>query len=382
MNRITIFCRYVIICPLLAICLTSPLLPEDCTDGTSSTVLKNDEDLLFFPSLAEYNRASGSWRIDVHAWVYEPEMESVKRNALIGLLKKEIGLSERDARSRHFDSMARYLLVDQEGGKDVAVTLGGKNFCIGATNRNGHAQAVISLGDRDMRAVLYRRGKESYIPVTAQIAPARTREIAGAIRVIDENCIMVISDIDDTVKISNVRDTSELLKNTFTEQFRAVPGMARLYRKMAEGGAVFHYVSASPWQLYRPLSAFLAREGFPEGIFCMKSFGLAQNFSSLFADSGSVKMPFITELLARFKGRRFILVGDTGESDPEMYGESARLNPGSVLGIYLRNVTGETRNSARMKKAFRNVPDDRWAIFNSAVDIEKIVLGKMAAAGR
>ncbi|MGL4369550.1 MAG: phosphatase domain-containing protein, partial [Spirochaetota bacterium] len=82
--------------------------------------------------------------------------------------------------------------------------------------------------------------------------------------------VSVISDIDDTVKISNVADKRELLKNTFYRPYRSVPGMSDLYSSWADKGAVFHYLSGSPRQMYSLLAEFLASEGFPPGEFRLK----------------------------------------------------------------------------------------------------------------
>jgi hypothetical protein len=62
--------------------------------------------------------------------------------------------------------------------------------------------------------------------------------------------ISVISDIDDTIKISNVLSKRLLLKHTFYTYFKPVEGMSDLYQKWNEQKCQFHYVSASPWQLY------------------------------------------------------------------------------------------------------------------------------------
>ena len=61
--------------------------------------------------------------------------------------------------------------------------------------------------------------------------------------------VSVISDIDDTVKISNVLSKRLLLKHTFYSYFKPVDGMSELYQKWSEQQCQFHYVSASPWQL-------------------------------------------------------------------------------------------------------------------------------------
>jgi hypothetical protein len=70
------------------------------------------------------------------------------------------------------------------------------------------------------------------------------------IYVLARHGVSVISDIDDTVKISNVLSKRSLLKHTFYSYFKPVEGMSELYQKWYDQKCQFHYVSASPWQLY------------------------------------------------------------------------------------------------------------------------------------
>jgi phosphatidate phosphatase APP1 len=75
--------------------------------------------------------------------------------------------------------------------------------------------------------------------------------------------LSVVSDIDDTIKISSVTVKEELMANTFFRPWRAVPGMAALYQQWGQEGAVFHYVSNSPWPLETVLEFFLSGKGSP-----------------------------------------------------------------------------------------------------------------------
>ena len=103
----------------------------------------------------------------------------------------------------------------------------------------------------------------------------RTSTIAGSLlQLIDERGVSVITDIDDTIKITAVTNRRELLMNTFLREFRAVSGMAELYRRWATGGAAFHYVSSSPWQLFSVLSEYTETEAFPAGSMHLRSFRL------------------------------------------------------------------------------------------------------------
>lgn len=95
---------------------------------------------------------------------------------------------------------------------------------------------------------------------------------AAELLLIPPTGLSIISDIDDTVKLSDVLNKRELLRNTFLREFVPVDGMAALYQHWEQQhDAVFHYVSASPWQLQPELEAFLRSSGFPLATFHLKS---------------------------------------------------------------------------------------------------------------
>lgn len=94
----------------------------------------------------------------------------------------------------------------------------------------------------------------------------------GNIQLIEPEGISLISDIDDTVKITEIPAGSRIvIQNTFFKEYTAAPGMAEMYNNRDVDA--FHYVSGAPWQLYKPLSDFLFDEeqNFPKGSFHMKN---------------------------------------------------------------------------------------------------------------
>ena len=96
------------------------------------------------------------------------------------------------------------------------------------------------------------------------------RQFSGRVQLLEPTGFSVVSDIDDTIKVSQVLDKGELLANTFIRPYREVTGMATQYRQWAKHGAAFHYVSSSPWQLFQPLMNFMETSGFPAGDFHLK----------------------------------------------------------------------------------------------------------------
>ncbi|HVT83192.1 MAG TPA: App1 family protein, partial [Phycisphaerae bacterium] len=112
-----------------------------------------------------------------------------------------------------------------------------------------------------------------------------------------------------------------MLRKTFLEDFACVPEMSALYRKwQTTRWAAFHYVSASPWHLYPFLSEFLSEQQFPYGTFHLRDFRLMIGaLHRTFRPSRRIKMAHCRALMRTFPQRQFILVGDSGESDPKIY---------------------------------------------------------------
>lgn len=173
----------------------------------------------------------------------------------------------------------------------------------------------------------------------------------GKIKLIPRHGLSVVSDIDDTIKVTEVPAAKEVvLRNTFCRDFIALSDMAERYRSLSD--ATFHYVSGGPWQLYEPLSKFLAEAGFPIGTFHLNYFPknfLAEDTRSLLIDSicGSLgrtydhKVEQISRLMERFPEREFILVGDSGELDIEVYRRIRQIFGARVREVWIRDVVND-----------------------------------------
>lgn len=167
----------------------------------------------------------------------------------------------------------------------------------------------------------------------------------------EEAKLAVISDINSTIRSGG-----------------AVPGMAEAYKKLAKQGASFHYISYATWAEEGEIRSFIAKEGFPEGSLHLREsrggfFGFGQS-------PGDTKPPAIRKLLAEHPARDFILVGDSGWQDPEIYGAIAREHPERIRHIYIRRVTSEAPRDARFKKAFSGLNDAQWTVFTDPQEIK------------
>jgi phosphatidate phosphatase APP1 len=154
----------------------------------------------------------------------------------------------------------------------------------------------------------------------------------------------VISDIDDTVVWTNVTNKLKMLmmlsrSNAYTR--KPFKGVAALYRALRDGvggdeGNPIFYVSSSPWNLFTPLVEFMRVQGIPRGPLFLKDYGDHTLFES--HDHQSHKLASIERILQTYPQLQFILIGDSGEQDPEIYSQVVSLHPERIRVIYIRNV--------------------------------------------
>ena len=343
--------------------------------------IHRDERLIFFPTIGHREPETGAWHLPIHGWIFRPEADSHRRAAALGLLRKWLGLDPRGLEAELFEDRLRAFLVDNRARKIVTIRLDGRPFELVRSSSNGHILAALRLPPSAIEGELERHRDLSGAAPTAQrrlnfdvVMPSGDeRTFEGSIHLVGEQGLSVISDIDDTIKITHVHDRTALLRQTFLRDFESVPGMADAYARWCAAGATFHYVSRSPWQLYESLAEFVSAHGFPSGTFHMRNFRW-KNASTLQPDRhGAKKQAVIEGILTALPRRQFACVGDSGEHDAEIYGELARRYPEQVKAIFIRNVTGESRDSPRFAQAFANVPADRWQIFDQSEELPKAI---------
>jgi hypothetical protein len=345
------------------VCLS--LLAGDLAWTAPFSNLKRQQEVVFYPTLAHSAEAGGGWELEIHGCVYDFD----QRRLALALLREALGLEGvalTPAENKLLTERARLFMVDHKAGKKLVVRIGGQTFTLSKSTANGQFSGTIRLSDSEAQAL-----KTSATPIQAVLPANDPRQFIGALNLFADAGITVISDIDDTIKVTQVHDRKATLRNTFLNPFQPVPGMAEVYRAWAERPAAqFCYVSASPWQLFLPLSEFVRSNGFPAGMFYLKNFRLKdESVFSLFQNPEKYKPVVIEPLLKQFPQRQFVLVGDSGERDPEIYGRLARQYPGQVIRIFIRNVSGEPAGAPRYKNAFRDLPSALWKVFQDPSEI-------------
>jgi phosphatidate phosphatase APP1 len=144
----------------------------------------------------------------------------------------------------------------------------------------------------------------------------------------------VISDIDDTILETGVERVWHMLRQTFTgSALTRTPfaGAPELYGDLAAGTNPFFYVSSSPWNLHSFLVAFLHHRDFPLGPVLLRD--LLGNGGGREPKHGRIR-----EVLDLYPELRFVLIGDSGEQDPQIYADIVREYPDRVLAVYIREV--------------------------------------------
>lgn len=321
--------------------------------------LKADEQVWFFPTSASQLDES-TWQVPVHHWVFEKEEDSISRNLsqkAFSKLIENFGVSKEKAQSDVFRQRLQWFLVDNERTKTINIKLAADKHQLQLTDANGHAISDIEFTST--------ADENSWLKVELLDQREVKGDFSGEIQLIPDTGVSVISDIDDTIKISNVLDKKELIRNTFVEPYKVATGMPEYYHSLKKEGAYFHYVSASPWQIYPSLKPFMD-SNYPKGTVSLRYFRLTDSSLVDFLKSSvEYKYTQIKQIIQRYPKHQFILIGDSGEHDPEVYAKIYREFPDAIRSIYIREVKDSDLSEKRFIDDFDGIPKTTWRIFDT-----------------
>lgn len=161
----------------------------------------------------------------------------------------------------------------------------------------------------------------------------------------------IISDIDDTVMRTDVLNLIAMARNTFLMNARTrlpFEGVAAFYDALRRGDGSrnnpIYYVSSGAWNLFDMLVDFMVVRNIPLGPLFMVDFGLTSR-QFITPSHHDHKYKAIQTLLDTHPTLPFILIGDSGQKDPEIYLEVISKNPGRILAVYIRDVTLDSRDT-------------------------------------
>src|SRR5690606_18009779 len=191
--------------------------------------LKPDEGVRLFPTLARWT-PEGGLVVPIRGWVFEPG----------------------DARLDAFDGSARDrlapFLVDSERGKRIVVRIAGDAFRCEPSDEKGQFAGDARLPPHHPALDALRAEAPAWLPLAVVTPAGDARAFDGAALVPAKEGVAIVCDLDDTLKVSNVRNPREQFDAAILEDWVAVAGMPALVRTIAdETGATTHYLSAARW---------------------------------------------------------------------------------------------------------------------------------------
>jgi len=174
---------------------------------------------------------------------------------------------------------------------------------------------------------------------------------SGQILVPPETAVFgVISDIDDTVLQTQATSYLQAARLLFLKNARTrlpFTGVAAFYHALQQGinnqnNPIF-YVSSSPWNVFTLLTDFFNHQNIPQGPLFLKDYGITPD--QLFTSGHRKhKLEQIDKILKTYPNLPFILIGDSGQKDPEIYAEIAEIFPKQIKAIYIRDVSEDKRD--------------------------------------
>lgn len=336
-------------------------------DGLEEQTMRDQEFVTFYPS---YGYQEGdNWRIPLRVWVHEHDGWFGQQ---LSKLSKRVVRNKAGLEQLSVDQQAMFrmrfqdFVADSESFEAVHIRFdddpedeimrlqsadGDKR-----TDFNGLLLAELTLSqDRAKTLLAAQQSNDGWLTFQA-VGKEHVGE--GRVQLIQPVGHSVISDIDDTLKITEITEgEAVVMMNTFFKPFQPVPQMQALFKSF-EDDMAFHYVSGGPWQMFSPLSDFLFSEevGFPRGSVHMKNVRIHALEGESYGDfyrliklgskaSEQQKIRQITEIFSHFPQRMFTLIGDSGEHDPEVFNHIRNQFPDQVKTIIIRDVVKDAENN-------------------------------------
>ena len=345
------------------------------------TVSEGDLKLVVFPGFGY--RARRGWCIRVFGCVHDYGAEiSMPNRLLLRMLAKAMGAREGDVNTDCFRQRVAPFVAKPARGQRVIVHVGDRRYRLRRrSRRSGYFRGRILLEAADVsRLIDAGAWSESQLQIAISLESADAPPVSSSVAVLPSRGLSIVSDIDDTIKVTEISSRRALLANTFLREFRDVEGMAERYRNWADQGANFHYVSSSPWQLYEPLADFALQKQFPPGTINLRVFRFRDEFVRRRSKTRKRKSRAIRQLLKAYPFRKFVLIGDSGERDPEIYAELARKHPEQVTAILIRELSEHPLKARRRQQLLSEYP---WTqIFQSADELPTNIERWESVSGR
>ena len=300
--------------------------------------------VIIFPSIANVSD-NGQGAMTVQGRVFTPATGA--HSALVRLTaqwmtaKRNVQVKRTD---EPFRSRARQFYSDGRRNARVSIMLGTRTIRLPASDPSGYFHDIVPISADDLKAA-----KDGVISFESVAATTGGHVVLGTATVVPRDAILVVTDMDDTIKDTNVLDRGSAELNTFVNKFRPVAGMPEVYRSWNAASGVrlhFHVVSAGPWQLYKPLREFTDAENFPPFTWDMRPVDIGFNPVTVLRDLHPNPNVLLRHKVAKIRAllrqlpNTMVFVGDSAEQDPEVYAEIVKACPDRVAAVFIREIAG------------------------------------------
>ncbi len=277
---------------------------------------------------------------------------SDERVIIQGALQKTYSITNvrpENRRTSNFLNQIKRYLATPIPGATVCVHFSGMKKCV-ETNDNGIFMAVFDKVEKQIEpnASPWREYKLTLEHSPQQLEKDLDAPVCNKLLVPHQGQQFgVISDIDDTLLVSHSTEMIRklklmMLKNSYTR--KPFPGVVAFYKalhKKDEGTAKnpFFYVSSSEWNLYEMLDEFCRYNEFPEGVFMLRD--LQHSIFKFWKSGGGShdhKIDKIRSILLTYNHIKFVLMGDSGQQDPDIYRRIIKDFPGRIKAVFIRKI--------------------------------------------
>lgn len=352
----------------------------------SALALESTEEVRFFNTSAYWDEAGDVWVVPVHGFVFKTEARSLFKKVTLwaaGFYARHERAEDRERMSGPEDpgdpesveesGMADPELMRQRGlpffqkgksGRQLTVLIAGKEYLLEPSTEEGHIKTAVKISQEQAQL----NSNNGWIEYEVMLPDDDPRIFRGKAQLVPPEGLSIISDIDDTIKVSEVLKKEELLENTFLYAFHPVAGMVDRYqawKKTCE--ATFHYVSLAPWQLAGPLDEFLRRENFPEGSFHLR-YQKPLGFGFFFQRKKNAKEEEVRNILKQYPKRRFILIGDSAQKDPAIYASIAQAFPEQILHVYIRDIRQNQDDREVKLEPLQALSPEQWSLLEETAE--------------
>lgn len=222
----------------------------------------------------------------------------------------------------------RSFLVAQVPSAVVEVTVAGRTHRV-TTDRGGYLDTVVEADlEPGWHDVALRIDGETVSAPVLVIGP--------------EPGPAVLTDVDDTIVVTALPRPLLAAWNAFVlheHARREVTGMPELFSRwqQAHPGAPTFYLSTGAWNVAAALRRFQQRHGYPVGPLLLTDWGPTN--TGWFRSGQQHKRDAIRRLMRELPQLTWVLVGDDGQHDPQIYAEAVAENPGRISLVAIRQLT-------------------------------------------